>query len=87
MENLEIFRNEFKKSESIKNLFEREWFTQFKLKNNANIFKTFYSELAGNLVKKLPKPPLKFITDVLMFYKKLNANLENFELLKSYCFV
>ena len=30
--------------------------TQFELKKHANIFKTFYSELAGNLVKKLPKP-------------------------------
>ena len=27
---------------------------------NANIFKTFYSELAGNLVKKLTQPSLKF---------------------------
>ena len=44
---------------------------QFEPKKNANIFKTFYSELAGNLVKKLPKPPLKFNTNkTMMFYKK-----------------
>ena len=50
-------------------------------KKNANIFKTFYSKLAGNLVKKLPKPPLKFNTDkTMMFYKKLKPNLEKFEL-------
>ena len=55
--------------------------TQFEPKKNANIFKTFYPELAGNLVKMLPKPPLKFNTfKTMMFYKKLNPNLEKFEL-------
>ena len=55
--------------------------TQFEPKKNANIFKTSYSELAGNLVKKLPKPPLKFNTDkTMMFYKKLKPNLEKFKL-------
>ena len=48
---------------------------------NANIFKTFYSELAGNLVKMLLKPHLKFNTDkTMMFYKKVNPSLEKFEL-------
>ena len=43
---------------------------QFELKKNANIFKSFYYELAGNLVKMLPKWPLKFNTDkTMMFYK------------------
>ena len=52
---------------------------QFESKKNANIFKTFYSELARNLVKNLPKPPLKFNTDkTMMLYKKLNSNLEKF---------
>ena len=38
-------------------------------------------ELARNLVKKLPKPPLKLNTDkTMMFYKKLKPNLEKFEL-------
>ena len=36
---------------------------QFEPKKNANIFKTFYSELAGNIVKKLSKLSLKFNTD------------------------
>ena len=27
---------------------------------NENTFITFYSKLGGNLVKKLPEPPLKF---------------------------
>ena len=37
--------------------------------------------LARNLVKKLLKLPLKFNTDkTMMFYKKLNPNLEKFEL-------
>ena len=39
-------------------------------KKNANIFKTFYSELAGSLVKKLLKPPLKFNSEkTKMFHK------------------
>ena len=70
MENLEIFRNEFKNCESIENLFEREWCYVIRTKKNANILKIFYSELARNLVKMLPKPPLKFNTDkTMMLYK------------------
>ena len=82
MENLENFRNEFKKCGSIENLFEREWYYAIRTeKKNANIFKTFYSELAGNFVKMLPKLLLKFSTDnTRMFYRKLNPNLEKFKL-------
>ena len=70
MENLEIFRNEFKNCESIENLFEREWCYAIRTKKNANIFKTFDSEFARKLVKMLPKSPLKFNTDKnMMFYK------------------
>ena len=55
--------------------------TYLNRKKNINIFKTFYSELAGNVVKKVPKPPLKFNADkTVMFYKKLKPNLEKFEL-------
>ena len=37
--------------------------------------------MTGNLVKKLPKPPLKFNSDkTMMFYEKLKSNLEKFEL-------
>ena len=68
---------------------------QFQPKKNGNIFKTLYSELAGNLVKQLSKPPLKFNTDkTVMFYEKLDPNLEKFELvcireetIKRYCVV
>ena len=50
-------------------------------RKNANIFKTFYSELAGSLVKNLQKFPLKFNSEkTKMFYKKLKANIEKFEL-------
>ena len=38
---------------------------QFKPKRNANFLKTFYSELAANLVKMLPKPPPNSITTKL----------------------
>ena len=49
---------------------------------NANIFKIFCSELAVNLVKKLPKASLKFNSEkTKMFYKKLKPNIEKFELL------
>ena len=37
--------------------------------------------MAWNLVKMLPKPPLKFSTNkTMMFYKKVSPNLEKFEL-------
>ena len=49
---------------------------------NANILKTFYFELAVNLIKKLPKPSLKFNSEkTKMFYKKLKPNIEKIELL------
>ena len=49
---------------------------------NANVFKTFYSELAGNLFKKLTKPPLKFNSEkAKMFCKEIKPNIEKFELL------
>ena len=55
---------------------------QFEPKKNANIFKRFYSELAGSFVKKLPEPPLKFHAKrTKMFYKKLKPNTEKFEFL------
>ena len=41
-----------------------------KKKENANIFKTFYSELAGSLVKKLLKPPLKFNSEKTKMFRK-----------------
>ena len=38
--------------------------------------------MAGNLVKKLPKPLLKFNSEKTnMFYRKLKPNIEKFELL------
>ena len=55
---------------------------QFEPKKNANIFKKLYSELAGNLVKKLPEPPLKFTAKrTKMFYEKLKPNTKKIELL------
>ena len=95
MENLEIFRNEFKKMKQSKICLKENLVMQFEPKKKGNIFKTLYSELAGNLVKQLLKPPLKFNTDkAMMFYEKLNPNLEKFELvcireetIKSFCVV
>ena len=38
MENLENFRNEFKKCESIKNLFEREWYYAIRTEKKCKYF-------------------------------------------------
>ena len=38
MENLEIFRNELKKRESIKNLFEREWCYAIRTEKKTQLF-------------------------------------------------
>ena len=51
----------------------------FDPKTNAEIFKDFYSNLANNLVKKLPIPPNKYgKTAVNNYYKKLNLRGKNF---------
>ena len=78
---LETLRMNSKNVNQSKICLKENGVMQFKPEKNANIFKAFYSELAGNLVKKLLKLPLKFNTDkTMMFYKKLNPNLEKFEL-------
>ena len=71
-----------KKTGQSKICLKEDGVIQFESKKNANIFKKFYYELAGDLVKKLPEPPLKFNAKrTKMFYKKLKPNTENFELL------
>ena len=51
----------------------------FDSKNNANAFCSFFSNLAGNLLKKLPTPPKKIGLDsVKLYYQNLkfdNLNL------------
>ena len=50
-------------------------------KTNSNIFKNFFSNLATELVKKLPDPPCKFgIDSVKNYYKNLNLEKEKFTL-------
>ena len=50
-----------KKTGQSKICLQEDGVIQFEPKKNANIFKKFFSELAGNLVKKKnPEPPLKF---------------------------
>ena len=54
---------------------------QFEPKENANIFKDL-PDLAGNLVKELPKPRLILKPEkIKMFYKILKRNTEEFEFL------
>ena len=48
-------------------------------KANAEIFKDFYSNLANDLLKKLPNPPNKYGKDtVKKYYEKLNLTGKNF---------
>ena len=50
-------------------------------KINSNIFKNFFSNLATELVKKLPNPPCKFgIDSVKKHYKNLDLKKEKFTL-------
>ena len=50
-------------------------------KINSNVFKNFFSNLATELVKKLPNPPRRFgIESVKEYYKKLNLGGEKFKL-------
>ena len=52
---------------------EKEGILSFDPKANAEIFKDFYSNLANDLVKKLPNPPNKYGKDaVKKYYENLN---------------
>ena len=44
---------------------------------NANNFKTFYSELAGGLQKKLPRAPNKFTSQETKNYFKTSCNVSS----------
>ena len=47
-------------------------------KINSNILKSFFSNMATELVKKLPDPPCKFgIDSVKTYYKNLNLGKKN----------
>ena len=68
-----------KKSSSATICLEKDGILSFDPKSNAEIFKDFYSNLANNLVKKLPTPPNKYgKTTVNNYYKKLNLRGKNF---------
>ena len=60
-----------KKSSSATICLEKDGILSFDPKTNAEIFKDFYSNLANNLVKKLPTPPNKYgKTAVNNYFKK-----------------
>ena len=68
-----------KESSSATICLEKDGILSFDPKTNAEIFKDFYSNLANNLVKKLPTPPNKYgKTAVNNYYKKLNLRGKNF---------
>ena len=54
---------------------------QFKLTKNANIFKDFYSDLAGKLVRKLPVTLNKFNDNsTKQYYMNIEKSCHNFKL-------
>ena len=68
-----------KESSSATICLEKDGILSFDPKTNAEIFKDFYSNLANNLVKKLPTPPNKYgKAAVNYYYKKLNLRGKNF---------
>ena len=68
-----------KESSSATICLEKDGILSFDPKTNAEIFKDFYSNLANNLVKKLPTPPNKYEkTAVNNNNKKLNLRGKNF---------
>ena len=70
-----------KKSSSSAICLENERTLSFDPKANAEIFKDFYSNLANDLLKKLPNPPNKYGKDtVKKYYEKLNLAGKNFSL-------
>ena len=62
-----------KKSSCSTICLEKDGILSFDPKANAEIFKDFYSNLANDLVKKLPNPPNKYGKDaVKKYYENLN---------------
>ena len=58
---------------------EKDGILSFDHQANVEIFKDFYSNLASDLVKKLPKPPNKFGTGTVReYYKNLNLEEKSF---------
>ena len=53
--------------------------SSFDSKNNANAFCSFFSKLAGNVLKKLPTPPKKFGLDSVKLYYQ-NRKFDNVNL-------
>ena len=76
---LKSLRLPSKESSSATICLEKDGILSFDLKTSAEIFKDFYSNLANNLVKKLPTPQNKYgKTAVNNYYKKLNLRGKNF---------
>ena len=62
-----------RKSSSSTICLEKDGFLSIAPKANAEIFNGFYSNLANDLVRKLPNPPNKYGKDaVKMYCEKLN---------------
>ena len=81
MESSEVLRNEIRQSKSIKNCFEKQSWYWIWAQKNANTLKDLYSDLAGNLVRKLPVAFNKFNNNLAkQYYMNIEKNCHNFEL-------
>ena len=58
--------------------FKKDGTIQFEALENANTFKSFYSELAGGLQEKVPRTPNKFTSQTTKnYYAKSSCNASN----------
>ena len=59
--------------------FEKDRTLSFDFKTNADLFRDFYSNLASDLLNKLPSPPNKFGKEaVKKYYQNINLNGKSF---------
>ena len=85
MESPYVLRNEIRQLPGTKIALKDNGAIQFEPTKNANIFKDFYSGLAGNLVKKLPVALNKFNNNLTKeYYMNIDKICHNFELCKSF---
>ena len=84
MESSYILWNEIRQLAWTKIALKDNGAIQFEPTKNANIFKDFYSDLAGNLVRKLPVALNKFNNNsTKKYYMNIDKICHNFELCKA----
>ena len=75
---MKVTRSKLGKARQSKISLKKNGAIQFKALENANTFKRFYSELAGDLQEKLPRAPNKFTSQTTKnYYAKTSCNISN----------